>query len=240
MILPSVQEVDAAIAPTWPANRTRQLGNITLRFGGGGQRATAATVDGTPNMLHIDKAEAAMFENGEALFRVRSGESDLDQLLAKRGYAHRDETNILVMDVGRLADRPLKPVSAFRIWPPLAIMTEIWAESGTGADRIGNMARVEGPKTGLFGRTSGHPAGVGFAAIAGDVAMVHGVAVRDRFRRQKTAENMMIAAAQWAQDMGARWFAALCTRHNMAANALYESLGMSVVGHYHYRAKRPD
>jgi GNAT superfamily N-acetyltransferase len=47
----------------------------------------------------------------------------------------------------------------------------------------------------------------------------------------------MRAAARWAARQGAAELALLVTRKNVPANALYTSLGMSVVGSYHYRIK---
>ena len=44
-------------------------------------------------------------------------------------------------------------------------------------------------------------------------------------------------AAFWAADHGATHLAVLCTKANQGANALYSSLGMTVVGQYHYRIK---
>jgi len=45
----------------------------------------------------------------------------------------------------------------------------------------------------------------------------------------------MRQAAHWAQTHGAAWMAVLCTQANAGANGLYASLGMQVVGQYHYR-----
>lgn len=238
MNLPDARSIDPAISATWPAERTWRVGSITMRTGGG-QRATAATVDGLPEATDLDRAEADMIDlRGESLFRVRDWERPLARDLDTRGYAKRDETNILAMAIADLADRPLKPVSAFAVWPPLAIMEELWNENDIGPVRQENMTRVEGPKTGLLGRGSDQPGGVGFVAVHNDIAMIHAVAVQTHLRRQKIAENMMIAAAQWAQDVGAKWLTTLCTCHNSAANSLYTSLGMTVVARYHYRAKK--
>jgi hypothetical protein len=47
----------------------------------------------------------------------------------------------------------------------------------------------------------------------------------------------MRTAAHWAQDHGAKRFSVLVTEANTAANALYASLAMEIVGQYHYRSK---
>ena len=46
---------------------------------------------------------------------------------------------------------------------------------------------------------------------------------------------MTTHAARWARTQGATHMAVLCTKANEGANALYTSLGLEVVGQYHYR-----
>ena len=239
MTLPGPDRIDPAISATWPAGSETRIGSMTVRDGGGGQRATAATLDGPLDERDIEAAERAMAARGESLIRVRHGEDVLDRMLEARGYEVRDVTNMLVMPVEGLAARRLPPVTGFAIWPPLAIMEMLWDETGIGPERRAVMGRVRGPKSGLLGRGSDQPGGVGFVAAHHDLAMIHAVAVLPHLRRQKIAENMMISAGKWAQDVGAAWIATLCLRHNSAANELYASLGMTVVGSYHYRAKKP-
>lgn len=97
------------------------------------------------------------------------------------------------------------------------------------------MERAVGPKTTFLGRCDDQPAGTLFVALDGDIAMVHAVEVSSPHRRKGLAKHMMAAAAFWAQDRGARHLALLTTKENGAANPLYASLGMDVVGSYHYR-----
>ena len=238
MNLPTDRKIDTVIAATWPAKSIQQIGPITVRFGGGGQRARAATAQGDVQPGDIANVETATRDTGETLFRIRGWEGDLDQMLDGLGYEKRDPTYILAGAVAGIAARDLPRVSAFTIWPPLAIMDELWIENGVDQERLDNMARVAGPKIGILGRGSDQPGGVGFAAVHDGIAMIHAVAVSPHLRRQKIAENMMISAGKWAQDIGAEWVATLCTRQNSAALSLYESLGMTVVGEYHYRAKK--
>jgi ribosomal protein S18 acetylase RimI-like enzyme len=51
---------------------------------------------------------------------------------------------------------------------------------------------------------------------------------------------MMQHAATWAGRNGATHLALAVTRANAGANALYSSLGMEVVGQYHYRMAAKD
>jgi hypothetical protein len=45
----------------------------------------------------------------------------------------------------------------------------------------------------------------------------------------------MRAAAFWAQEQGAQTLSVICTKANAGANGLYQTLGMAIVGEYHYR-----
>jgi len=69
----------------------------------------------------------------------------------------------------------------------------------------------------------------------GDTAMVHAIEVLEHQRRQGMGAWIMRAAAFWAAKQGARTVSVMCTDENLGANRLYTSLGMRVVGHYHYR-----
>ena len=238
MTLPGVREIDPVIPATWPPLRRWTQGAITLSEGaGGGQRVSAATVEGTPGDDELSWAEIEMRAlNQTPLFRIREGQDALDARLGARGYILRDPTNIYAGPIGPLAEMVVPPVSAFQIWPPLSIMKDLWDAGGINRPRQAVMARVTGPKMGVLGRANDQPAGVSFVAIKGKFAMIHAVEVVPALRRRKVAQHMMGTAAQWAQDMGAQWMTVLCTCHNLAANTLYTSLGLTNMGRYHYRA----
>nr|WP_255569760.1 GNAT family N-acetyltransferase [Actibacterium sp. 188UL27-1] len=99
------------------------------------------------------------------------------------------------------------------------------------------MSRAQGAKCTLMGRLHDQIAGVGFVACDGETAMAHAIDVHPDFRRQNLARNMMRAAAIWSQDQGAGTLCVAVTHANTGARALYTSLGMRTVGHYHYRQK---
>ena len=227
----------AVIDGTWPAARFLARGPWTLRRGrGGGNRVSAATLDGPPWKADIDFAELEMRGFGqEPLFMIREGQEGIDEALAERGYAKRDAVTIYACPVARLCDVPLPRVTVFPIWEPLAIMREIWAQGGIGPERLAIMDRVKGAKTGLMSRYNDKPGGAAFVAIHRSTAMLHALEILPHQRKQGLGGWMMRAAAMWAADQGARTLSVMCTTGNNGANALYVSLGMDVVGHYHYR-----
>lgn len=226
-----------ALDGTWPAASYRQLGPVTLREGqGGGSRVSAATIDGAFTPQDLDAAEAAMRAMGQKpVFQLRPGQQALDDALAARGYAVLDPVNLYTCPVDLLCDIPLPRVTVLSVWEPLALMLELWAEGGIGPARIAVMERVKGPKTALLGRHNDKPAGCAFVAIHNGIAMVHAIEVLPTQRRAGMGRWFMRAAALWAQKHGAHTVALMCTKANVAANGLYSSLNMTVVGEYHYR-----
>ncbi|MEM6577559.1 MAG: GNAT family N-acetyltransferase [Pseudomonadota bacterium] len=231
-----------AIDATWPASRVWQVGAWTLRDGaGGGKRVSAATLALSETQIDLTKPEMAMTQIGQdPLFMVREGQAALDDTLARSGYVVIDPVNVYAAPVDKLAEIAPPRLSAFNLWPPLAIQHSIWEAGGIGPSRFAVMARASGPKTALFGRQDGRPAAAGFAAIHNDIAMVHALEVLARHRRQGVGRNLTRHAARWARVNGARVIAVLCTDANAAANALYLSMGFTRLGGYHYRGIAED
>lgn len=171
------------------------------------------------------------------LFMTTDQDQNLDHTLADAGYDMVDPVNIYSTSVDTLTtERPPK-VSMFSVWPPLAIEIDMWAEGGISDARVNVMKRVQDPKTSILARWNDHPAGVGFAATHGRDAFVHAVEIRTQQRQQGVASWLMKHAAFWAAEQGASRLNIACTKSNVAANALYRSIGMKVVGEYHYRMK---
>lgn len=234
---PDVRALYAVTEATWPPASRTPAGPWMLRNGaGGGKRVSATTAEGPWREDDLPAAETAMGMLGQdSLFMIREGEGDLDRALAARGYQIVDPVNLWVCPVEALTDLPLPRVTAFAIWEPLAIMRDIWAGGGIGPARIAVMERVAGPRTGIFGRVNDKPAGSAFCAIHDRIAMVHALEIDGASRRRGLGAWMMRKAAHWARANGADWMSVLCTRANDGANGLYASLGMQLVGQYHYR-----
>ena len=224
---------------TWPAAALHQAGAFTVREGrGGGQRVSAATAEAGWTEADIDTAVAKQEALGQRpLFMIRDGEETLDAALEARGYRIKDPVNIYEAAVATLAAEPAPPMAGFAIWPPLAIMRDIWAEGGIGPERVAVMERAADPKTAILGRVNDRASGAAFIAGYGDTAMLHALHIVPDQRRQGSAVKMMRKAAHWAQDQGMTRFSVLVTAANQPANVLYASLGMRIVGHYHYRSE---
>ena len=213
-----------------------------LRQGdGGGKRVSAATAVEAVRAADIPAAEEAMQALGQdALFMLRAGDVDLDQMLADRGYGVVDPVNVYACAPADLTDVPIPRVTVFDLWEPLAIMREIWAAGGLDPARLRVMGRAAAPKTAFLCRLDDKPAGVAFAAVHEGIAMIHAVEVLPHQRRKGAAAWMMRGAAFWAEKQNAHTLSVICTKENTGANALYTALGFSVLGHYHYRLKTKE
>ncbi|WP_166417933.1 GNAT family N-acetyltransferase [Cochlodiniinecator piscidefendens] len=240
MTLPSVETLYEVCEATWAPASKQTVGNWTVRDGqGGGQRMSAATRIDSLLETQFEQAEQAMVALGQAeLFMIRDGEEELDTALENRGYIVKDPVNLMVCPVDTLATDSVGRLSAFTIWPPMHIMQELWLEGEIGPERVAGMIRAKGKKTTVLGRQNDRAAGVAYVAIHNGIAMLHGLEVTQTQRRQGVAKNIMIKAAQWAKENGATHLAIIVVQQNVAANALYSSLGLECVGQYHYRVKQ--
>lgn len=238
-MMPAAVQIYDVLENTWPAASQCTLGPWTIRDGqGGGKRVSAATATQAVSPKDIPVAEKAMRGLDQTpVFMIREGDEALDNVLAHCGYQVVDPVNIYVSPVAQLTmERPPR-VSTFAVWEPLAIMVDIWAAGGIDTDRLAVMNRASGPKTAVFGRNNNRPAAAGFVAIHDGTAMAHAVEVLPEHRREGMGRYLMQEVAFWAAEQGASHISVICRQVNTAANALYASLGMTLVGQYHYRQK---
>lgn len=221
---------------TWPAAAYDRIGPWLIRRGaGGGKRVSAASVAGDWTADDIPKAVAAQQSLGQTpLFLIRAQDTDLDQHLDNRGFQIVDPVLAYAAPVAALSDNTIS--KTYPHWPPLAIAREIWAEAGIGPARLDVMDRA-GEKTCILARHGDRVAGVAFVALAEKTAMVHALEISAAHRRQGSAQNLLRQAAVWAASQGADTLSLVVTTANAPARALYEKLGMHVVGGYHYRQK---
>lgn len=243
-MMPDAAKLYDVIEGTWPPARQTRAGPWVIRAGqGGGSRVSAATALGAITDADIPQAEAAMQALGQPrLFMIRDTAEDaaLDALLAARGYAIVDPVNMYAAPVATIATERPPRITTFTVWEPLAIQLDIWRAGGIGPERIAVMQRAKGPKTSLLARFNDHPGGTGFVALHDGIAMVHALEVLPHQRKQGLGRYFMREAAFWTQAQGGSHISLVCTQANAAANALYSSIGMTLVGQYHYRKHKDD
>ena len=224
-----------AMEATWPPAAHRMLGPFLLRDGaGGGKRVSAASAEGPWTDADLAAAEAAM---AEPLFLIRPGDEGLDAALAERAYQRIDPVVAYAAPAAQLAAEPPTHMTTFPHWPPMEIARQLWADGHIGPARLSVMDRATGAKCAILSRASDRASGVAFVACDGPMAMLHALEVSPALRRQGSAHNILRAAAAWALDNGADTLALVVTEANANARRLYASLGMTIVGQYHYRQK---
>ena len=222
-------DLAAALEATWPPARSWRQGPWRLRDGaGGGKRVSAATAEGEWTPADISAP----------LYLIRPQDGALDAALDQRGYARIDP--VVVYSAATDSFSPPPHLTTFPHWPPLQVALDLWAAGDIGPAPIAVMQRALGTKTAILSRASDRAAGVAFVAIHDGIAMLHALEVTAAYRRQGSAQNILRAAAHWARGHGADTLALVVTRANQPARALYASLGMQVVGQYHYRQSKPE
>ncbi len=228
-------DVVKAMDGTWMPRAMREIAGWTIRDGaGGGKRVSAATI--TTVGARIEDAVAEMRGLGQTpLFMIRQGDLGLDQELAALGYGIVDPVVIYGRPVTSSDQTRAERNQVTRCQAPLRIIEEIWQAGGIGPQRLAVMDRTPGPKTYLLARSADRPAGVAFAAVSGDIAMVHAIEVLQDCRRSGVGSRLLAEAFDWARDTGANRLALAVTEANSGAIRLYQRLGMAPLGHYHYR-----
>lgn len=237
MTLPDTQKLYDVIDATWPSAGQIACGPFTIGDGqGGGKRVSSATVTAAFDGTDIDAVENAMRKMDQTpLFQIREGDDALDTALETRGYDIIDPVTMYAIEAEKLTTERPPRTAAIETTGPLNIMREIWASGGVGPARVEVMNRACRPKAGFVSRWNDKPAGTSFIAMHDGVSMVHAVEILPFQRRQGVARWLMIRAAFWTLDNGGDTLSVICTTDNAAANILYSSLGMFVVGQYHYR-----
>lgn len=230
-------DIARAFESTWPSAEYADAGGFRVGRGqGGGGRVGSARALG-PDWQADAIAEIAEIQRGwgEApLFRVADDDLALQGRLTAQGYSHGTPTAVLAAECATLAERPLPRLSAFEIWPPLAIQTDIWSAGNIPESRQAVMRRVALPHTALLGRVQDRAAGAAFVALDGPVAMVHAIEVVPELRRQGVAGWMIAKAAEWAAQQGADRLALAVGRANTGARAVYDRMGFIEMGGYGY------
>ncbi|MEP2783091.1 MAG: GNAT family N-acetyltransferase [Pseudoruegeria sp.] len=171
------------------------------------------------------------------LVMIHEGEDALDQSLANQGYEVIDPVVLYASAITPLLTPHPDRLDGFSVWPPLSIQEDIWESGCIGPGRLNVMQRANLPKTTIFGRAENRAAGTAYVGIKDNIAMLHAMEVLEHMRRKGAAQKMMRVAATWAATQGAKTITLVTTRNNLPANRLYSSLGLKIVGEYHYRIK---
>lgn len=238
MSAPDAASVMRALAETWPPAQTRSFGAWTARRGdGGGSRVSALTADdGATLDAQFDAACALAHEWGQPLLaQIAPGQGALDSALAAKGWTAADETSLMVAALAAVPELHEADRIIARVRTPLAALDDLWARGGVGLARRAVMARAAVAKERFLIRERERPAGAVFAAMSGDVVMLHALHVEPEFRRSGAGRAAVRAVADWGAAAGAAWIGLAVTQVNHAAIGLYHGMGLRPVGAYRYR-----
>ena len=228
MTLPQTATLFRLLDATWPPERVERAGDWLRRIApGGGSRVNAATAE----------VAAPSLDGCGPLIMVRTGEEALAERLAASGYRVKDPCRLLVARCDALAALVPAGPRTIAAEAPIARMEEIWAGGGIGPARLAIMARSRTAKAYIAGRVGDRPAGCVYVGAEGDVAMLHALEVAPDYRRHGLARDLVAASAHWAAGQGAVWLSLIVTEANAPANALYDAMGFTLAGRYHYRIK---
>ncbi len=233
---PNQKSLFAAVDATWAPLSIHNYNGWLIREGaGGGQRVSSATLIKDAKNATISSATRKMVSLGQnPLFMIREADQRLDLELADLGYEIVDPVAILLAPIDRLLEtQPKLGQHVDVLDEPNNNAIKIWSAGGIDQNRLNVMKRVMTRKAIL----SAGDMGVAFAAIYGDIAMVHAVEVASNHRRKGVANALMYKSCQWARDQGCNWISVLTVRENKPAKSLYEALGMTEAAAYHYRFK---
>ncbi len=230
-----------AFETSWPAAEYRDAGGYRIGrgLGGGGRISSARPLQGQDAASTSPEGIAAAVATHEGwdqtpLFRLWDGDADHARALSDAGLSARNPTLVMASPLAPLTDTPTPLLTVFQIWPPLAVLAEIWQAGAITPARQAAMHRVNLPATTLLGRMDDHASAAAFAAVDGDVAMIHALEVEPRMRGRGLGGWMIREAAFWAQAQGATRLALAVTEANAPAVGLYRKLGFETVGRYSY------
>ena len=233
---PGDPDLARAFETTWPAAEYADAGafRVGRGLGAGGRVSSARALGPDWDEADIPAVEAIHPRwHQQAMFRVPDGDA-LAGTLARHGYALETPTAIMAAECELLMVTPVPQMTAFALWPPLAIQGEIWAAGNIGAARQAVMPRVALPRTAILGRHADRAVGAAFVAADGPVAMIHAIEILPGFRRKGMATWLIRKAAEWAQAQGATRLALAVSRRNTSARALYDRIGFAEIGGYGY------
>jgi ribosomal protein S18 acetylase RimI-like enzyme len=231
----------------WPALQTIHYDGWILRFSNGfSKRANSvnplydSTID--PG-LKIDYCEAAYREKGlKTIFKLNavSCPSNLDELLAGRGYEAIDHVSIQILELIDAYDPPAKDCDVHER------LTDEWMKAYCGMDK--RAAENRGTLEGMLDTIV--PRKAFFALRAGDMIIACGMGVLDsgfmglfniivnvEQRNQGCGTRLLSNMLGWARENGAHSAYLQVHRENSSAAGIYRKFGFSEVSEYWYRIK---
>jgi ribosomal protein S18 acetylase RimI-like enzyme len=245
-----VRRLEEFAARAWPAGRVAELDGWRLRATEGvTRRANSVLANASKDRLPLAEklARVEQFYTPERLLPryqlcPASLPSDLDQVLAARGYCSVATTAVQVAPLAAVLarSRPAQPdrVRVADRLEPGWFATYCLADGFTGVEATGREAilrRIAQPTGYALLETDGHIAAVGLGVAEEDWIGLFCMATCPEFRRQGAATAVLHALARWGERHGASHAYLQVMDDNAPARNLYARAGFETLYPYHYR-----
>jgi GNAT superfamily N-acetyltransferase len=199
----------------------------------------------------MEEVEAFFARHGqEAIVQVRDSMTELDTMLANRGYVLDASTDILVADAHDVIAKVAPPddvelaLHAAVDDGSIEAYGDVMGESEYMTDRIkayGRMMRMLAPI--VFAATAhvdgrADPVGIGFGVVERGWIGYYGIGTVEDARRRGVGTAIMRALTQKAVEHGASHAYLQVDHENAGAHAMYARIGFTPSYGYHYR-RRP-
>ena len=245
----STARIEQASLNAWPALHQVLHDGWLLRFCGGfTKRANSVSIVSTGERsldARIAFCEALYQQHGQAtVFRLSSAcpELGLDAVLATRGYALLDVTDVLTADARTMG--LLDPPQALP-HAPQALTRQVWlahyarlSGSPTSATRLHELllAGIRLPCLYAVVESAGAVVACGLAVCEADMVGLFDIVTDVQHRAQGHAQRLTAAMVAWGAAQGARTAYLQVLAANAPAQRLYHRLGFSRQYRYWYRA----
>lgn len=194
-------------------------------------------------IAHCERVYAA--RDLPTLFRMTpfAVPSDLDDVLAQRGYIVFQPTYVQVAQLDRPPDSMIdSPIDL--IAPPVGeFVDEVAALRGSSPEQraahLERLARTPLAARAIVARQDGRAIGCGQIVLEGDLAGVYDMVTDPAFRGRGVATVIVTELLSWAWQHGAAYAYLQVDAENAPALAVYRRFGFTTAYTYHYRA-RPD
>ncbi len=241
-----IGRLEAIAAAAWPAARVETVDGWRLYESGGGPRRTQSVQTSAWRGDAVDASIQACERFYEAVgeppvFKMTEASEPrgLDDVLAGRGYARRDDTIVQTASLDSIGagGECLVDGRPSRAWVALCLEVSGGSERDRGAhgEILKRVAARPGPSAFASIEVNGGLAAIGLGAIEAGVCFVGEVATHPAHRRAGHAREIVRGLMAWAAGEGAHEALLQVVAANAPARRIYAELGFCDRYVYWYR-----